>query len=217
MLAKYQSDFIEYALGAGVLSFGEYQLKSGRISPYFFNAGAFDTGQRLSRVGYFYAAALIDSGLPYEVLFGPAYKGIPLVSATSVALYDQFGLDVPYAFNRKELKDHGEGGLIVGADVDGKVVIIDDVITAGTAVRESMNILSEIGASVSGILVGIDRQEKGSGKLSAIQEVQHEFGIDVISIIQLDTIIEYLEENNLDENVLRLISDYRKQYGILVG
>ena len=214
MLAKYQTEFIEYALEVGVLSFGEYRLKSGRISPYFFNAGAFDTGERLARLGRFYAEALVDSGLSYDALFGPAYKGIPLVSITSVALYERFGIDIPYAFNRKEPKDHGEGGLIVGAHITGKVVIIDDVITAGTAVRETINTLSKTGISVSGILVGIDRQEKGSQSLSAIQEVQAEFGVEVVSIIQLDTIIEYLEEANCNHDTLRLISDYRSQYGI---
>ena len=214
MIASYQTEFIEYALQAGILSFGEYRLKSGRISPYFFNAGAFDTGERLSRLGHFYAEALVDSGLSCNALFGPAYKGIPLVSITAVALYERFGINIPYAFNRKELKNHGEGGLIVGADITSEVVIIDDVITAGTAVRETINTLSKAGISVSGILVGIDRQEKGSQNLSAIQEVQVEFGLDVKSIIQLDSIVEYLEKTYCDRKTLQLIRDYRSKYGI---
>ena len=214
MIASYQTEFIEYALQAGILSFGEYRLKSGRISPYFFNAGAFDTGERLSRLGHFYAEALVDSGLSCDALFGPAYKGIPLASITAVALYERFGINIPYAFNRKELKNHGEGGLIVGADITSEVVIIDDVITAGTAVRETINTLSKAGISVSGILVGIDRQEKGSQNLSAIQEVQVEFGLDVKSIIQLDSIVEYLEKTYCDRKTLRLIRDYRSKYGV---
>ena len=214
MIARYQTEFIEYALQAGILSFGEYRLKSGRISPYFFNAGAFDTGERLSRLGHFYAEALVESGLSFDALFGPAYKGIPLASITAVALYERFGINIPYAFNRKELKNHGEGGLIVGADITSEVVIIDDVITAGTAVRETINTLSKAGISVSGILVGIDRQEKGSQHLSAIQEVQVEFGLDVKSIIQLDSIVEYLEKTYCDRKTLRLIRDYRSKYGI---
>ncbi len=214
MIARYQTEFIEYALQAGILSFGEYRLKSGRVSPYFFNAGAFDTGERLSRLGHFYAEALVESGLSCDALFGPAYKGIPLASITAVALYERFGINIPYAFNRKELKNHGEGGLIVGADITSEVVIIDDVITAGTAVRETMNTLSKAGISVSGILVGIDRQEKGSQNLSAIQEVQVEFGLDVKSIIQLDSIVEYLENTHCDRKTLRLIRDYRSKYGI---
>ena len=214
MIARYQTEFIEYALQAGILSFGEYRLKSGRISPYFFNAGAFDTGERLSRLGHFYAEALVESGLSCDALFGPAYKGIPLASITAVALYERFGINIPYAFNRKELKNHGEGGLIVGADITSEVVIIDDVITAGTAVRETMNTLSKAGISVSGILVGIDRQEKGSQNLSAIQEIQVEFGLDVKSIIQLDSIVEYLEKTYCDRKTLRFIRDYRSKYGI---
>lgn len=214
MIARYQTEFIEYALQAGILSFGEYRLKSGRVSPYFFNAGAFDTGERLSRLGHFNAEALVESGLSCDALFGPAYKGIPLASITAVALYERFGINIPYAFNRKELKNHGEGGLIVGADITSEVVIIDDVITAGTAVRETMNTLSKAGISVSGILVGIDRQEKGSQNLSAIQEIQVEFGLDVKSIIQLDSIVEYLEKTYCDRKTLRLIRDYRSKYGI---
>ena len=214
MIASYQTEFIEYALQAGILSFGEYRLKSGRISPYFFDAGAFDTGERLSRLGHFYAEALVDSGLSCDALFGPAYKGIPLASITAVALYERFGINIPYAFNRKELKNHGEGGLIVGADITSEVVIIDDVITAGTAVRETITTLSKAGISVSGILVGIDRQEKGRQNLSAIQEVQVEFGLDVKSIIQLDSIVEYLEKTCCDRKTLQLIRDYRARYGI---
>ena len=189
MLAEYQKHFIDFALEAGVLSFGEYTLKSGRTSPYFFNAGVFNTGRLLSRLGGFYADALVASGMPFDMLFGPAYKGIPLVSSSTASLYDKFTIDVPYAFNRKEEKNHGEGGRLVGAEVSGRVVIVDDVITAGTAIRETMSLLKDTEAEVSGILVAIDRQEKGNGELSAIQEVEQEYVVSVSSIIKLEHIV----------------------------
>ncbi|HAK53232.1 MAG TPA: orotate phosphoribosyltransferase [Gammaproteobacteria bacterium] len=214
MLAEYQKNFIDFALNAGVLSFGEYTLKSGRTSPYFFNAGAFNSGQMLSRLGSFYAEALVASSMPFDVLFGPAYKGIPLVSATSTSLYDDYSIDVPYAFNRKEEKDHGEGGRLVGAEISGRVVIVDDVITAGTAIRETMSLLKGADAEVSGILVAIDRQEKGNGELSAIQEVEEEYGVRVSSIIKLDHIVEYLNGQKSYHEVLTLVDNYRTQYGI---
>lgn len=212
MLAEYQKEFIDFALDAGVLSFGEFTLKSGRVSPYFFNAGAFNSGYLLARLGNFYADALKASDVPFDLLFGPAYKGIPLVSATVVALSDKYDTDVPYAFNRKEAKDHGEGGQIVGAEPKGQVVIIDDVITAGTAVRETMERLRETEALVTGILVAIDRQERGAGELSAIQEVEKEYGVCVTSIVKLDHIIEYLTKKG-DDAVL-LVEKYRTEYGV---
>ena len=214
MLAEYQKHFIDFALEAGVLSFGEYTLKSGRTSPYFFNAGAFNTGRLLSRLGGFYADALVASSMPFDMLFGPAYKGIPLVSSSTASLYDKFTIDVPYAFNRKEEKDHGEGGRLVGAEVSGRGVIVDDVITAGTAIRETMSLLKDTDAEVSGILVAIDRQEKGNGELSAIQEVEQEYGVSVSSIITLEHIVEYLNDQEFYSEVLTLMDDYRTQYGI---
>lgn len=196
------------------MSFGEYTLKSGRTSPYFFNAGVFNTGRLLSRLGGFYADALVASGMPFDMLFGPAYKGIPLVSSSTASLYDKFTIDVPYAFNRKEEKNHGEGGRLVGAEVSGRVVIVDDVITAGTAIREAMSLLEDTEAEVSGILVAIDRQEKGNGELSAIQEVEQEYGVSVSSIIKLEHIVEYLNDQEFCSEVLTLMDDYRTQYGI---
>jgi len=203
MLAEYQKQFIDFALDAGVLSFGEFTLKSGRVSPYFFNAGAFNNGYLLARLGNFYADALKASNVPFDLLFGPAYKGIPLVSAD---------INVPYAFNRKEAKDHGEGGQIVGAELKGQVVIVDDVITAGTAVRKTMDRLGETEALVTGILVAIDRQEKGTGELSAIQEVEKEYGVCVTSIVKLEHIIEYLAKKG-DDTVM-LVENYRTRYGV---
>ena len=214
MLAEYQKHFIDFALEAGVLSFGEYTLKSGRTSPYFFNAGAFNTGRLLSKLGGFYADALVASRMPFDMLFGPAYKGIPLVSSSTASLYDKFTIDVPYAFNRKEEKNHGEGGRLVGAEVSGRVVIVDDVITAGTAIRETISLLKDTDAEVSGILVAIDRQEKGNGELSAIQEVEQEYGVSVSSIIKLEHILEYLNDQEFCSEVLTLMDDYRTQYGI---
>jgi len=212
MLAEYQKQFIDFALDAGVLSFGEFTLKSGRVSPYFFNAGAFNNGYLLARLGNFYADALKASNVPFDLLFGPAYKGIPLVSATAIALCSKYDINVPYAFNRKEAKDHGEGGQIVGAELKGQVVIVDDVITAGTAVRETMDRLGETEALVTGILVAIDRQEKGTGELSAIQEVEKEYGVCVTSIVKLEHIIEYLAKKG-DDTVM-LVENYRTRYGV---
>jgi orotate phosphoribosyltransferase len=212
MLAEYQKEFIDFALDAGVLSFGEFTLKSGRISPYFFNAGAFNSGYLLAKLGNFYADALKASNVPFDLLFGPAYKGIPLVSATAIALSNKYDIDIPYAFNRKEAKDHGEGGQIVGAELKGQIVIVDDVITAGTAVRETMDRLRETEALVTGIMVAIDRQEKGTGELSAIQEVEKEYGVCVTSIVKLEHIIEYLAQKG-DDAVL-LVENYRTEYGV---
>jgi orotate phosphoribosyltransferase len=212
-MQEYQQQFIQYALDCGVLKFGEFQLKSGRISPYFFNTGLFSTGAQLDKLGQFYAQALINSGYEVDVLYGPAYKGIPLVSTTSIA-YSRIKADIPFAFNRKEAKDHGEGGVLVGAALQGKVWILDDVITAGTSVRESVEIISGAGASVAGVLIALDRQEKGLNQLSAVQEVSQQFAIPVVAIISLIDIIEFIDINEPNSEKLKIISDYRLQYGI---
>jgi orotate phosphoribosyltransferase len=212
MLAQYQSEFIEFALQSGVLQFGEFTLKSGRVSPYFFNAGAFNSGRTLAKLGESYASALEASGIGYDMLFGPSYKGIPLVTATVIALGSR--RDVPYAFNRKEAKDHGEGGWLVGADLRGDVVIVDDVITAGTAIREIMTLLKDTDARVTGILVAIDREERGQGELSAIQEVEQQYGVSVSSIVKLKHIIEYLASKERYATALASMEAYRTQYGV---
>ena len=191
-MKDYQKEFIEFALEKQVLKFGEFTLKSGRTSPYFFNAGLFNTGRDLARLGRFYAAALEDAGIDYDVLFGPAYKGIPIATTTAVALADHHDKDVPYCFNRKEKKAHGEGGTLVGSELKGKIMLVDDVITAGTAIRESMEIIADNGADLSGVLIALDRQEKGKAELSAIQEVERDFGTKVISILKLADLISYL-------------------------
>jgi orotate phosphoribosyltransferase len=211
-MLDYQKDFIHYALDCGVLKFGEFQLKSGRISPYFFNTGLFDTGAKLGRLGQFYAYALLQSGIKADVLYGPAYKGIPLVSATAIAYAQLSGDDMPLAFNRKEAKDHGEGGLLVGAPLQGKVVIVDDVITAGTSVRESVDIINDNHATPAGVLIALDRQEKGHSDRSAVQEVSDCFTMPVIPIINLVHIIEYLTDNNSEQ--LDTITNYQRLYGV---
>jgi len=213
VIADYRREFLEFAVQTGVLSFGEFTLKSGRVSPYFLNAGLFNSGRTLTRLGQFYSAALLDSGLEFDLLFGPAYKGIPLVSATAIALHLDHGIDVPYAFNRKEIKDHGEGGQLVGAQLQGKVVIVDDVITAGTAIREVMAILSRTPVEVTGILLAIDRQERGTGDLSAIQEVEREYGVSSVSIVKLKHIIDYMESTGQYDKELKLVYSYRDEYG----
>lgn len=210
----YQREFIEFALGKGVLKFGEFTLKSGRTSPYFFNAGLFNTGADLARLGRYYSAALEDSGIAYDVLFGPAYKGIPIASATVVSLYEHYQKDVPYCFNRKEKKDHGEGGSLVGSPLNGRIMLVDDVITAGTAIRESMDIVEANGASLAGVLIALDRQEKGHGELSAIQEVERDYNAPVIAIVTLGDIIEYLSERPGNEDMLAKMQEYRATYGI---
>ena len=212
-MEQYQKDFVDFTLETGVLKFGEFTLKSGRVSPYFFNAGLFNTGSHLSELGKFYAQAIEASDLKFDVLFGPAYKGIPLASAASIALNDSFNRNVPYSFNRKEAKDHGEGGSIVGHPLEGEILIIDDVITAGTAIHEAQEIIQSSGATAKGVIVALDRQEKGKGELSAIQEVEKVFGIRVLSIISLTHIIDYLKSNN-DSKILTQIESYRSQYGI---
>lgn len=212
-MQDYQHDFIELALAHDVLRFGEFTLKSGRRSPYFFNAGLFNTGVRLAGLGRFYADAIVDSGVEFDVLMGPAYKGIPIASAAAVQLSAVHGRDVPWCFNRKEAKDHGEGGLIVGSPLEGRVLVVDDVITAGTAIREVMEIVSAAGAQVSGVVVAVDRQERGTGDLSAIQEVERDFGVRVVPIIAFDDIIEYVEQTGRHAEHLEAIRGYRQEFG----
>ncbi|MGR9086371.1 MAG: orotate phosphoribosyltransferase [Gammaproteobacteria bacterium] len=212
-MLDYQKNFISYALECGVLKFGQFLLKSGRTSPYFFNTGLFNTGARLGNLGQFYARALIHSGIKVDMLYGPAYKGIPLVSATSIAYAQLASSDMPFAFNRKEAKDHGEGGALVGTPLSGQVVIVDDVITAGTSVRESVDVIRCSGARPAGVLIALDRQEKGRNEMSAIQEVTEAFSMPVVSIITLAHIIEYLASEG-ENTRLRAIRDYQHLYGI---
>jgi len=213
-MKDYQREFIEFALQTGVLKFGSFTLKSGRQSPYFFNSGLFNSGASLARLGRFYAQTIADSGLDFDVLFGPAYKGIPLASTTVVALADQHQRDVPYVFNRKEVKDHGEGGQLVGAELKGKVLIIDDVISAGTSVRESVDIIRAAGAEPAGVVIALDRQERGQGELSAIQEVQAEHHIPVLNIISLNDLLGYLKDSAELGEFLPAVQAYRDQYGV---
>jgi len=213
MVKDYKSRFFELALSKGNLSFGSFTLKSGRVSPYFFNAGGFDDGASLGELARCYAAAILDSGIEFDMLFGPAYKGIPLAAATAVALNDQHHRNVPYAYNRKEAKDHGEGGTIVGAPLRGKVLVIDDVISAGTSVRESIAIIAAASAETAGIAIALDRQERGTGELSAAQQVQSEYGIRCTSIAGLDDLIRFLESKSIADIDLNAIQQYREHYG----
>ncbi|MCK4833297.1 MAG: orotate phosphoribosyltransferase [Gammaproteobacteria bacterium] len=206
--------FIELAIKYQVLRFGEFTLKSGRVSPYFFNAGLFNSGYALAELGSCYAQAILDNDIDYDVLFGPAYKGIPLVSAIAYALSVNHDIDKAYAFNRKEVKSHGEGGSIVGAKLSGNVLIVDDVITAGTAIREAVDIIQAEGASTSAVLIALDRQEKGKGDLSAIQEVNRDYGIDVFSIITMADLIDYLEGDDSFAEHLDAMKNYRREYGV---
>jgi orotate phosphoribosyltransferase len=214
VMQDYKREFIEFAIQNQVLRFGQFTLKSGRISPYFFNAGLFNTGEHLTRLSRFYAAAIMDAGIGFDTLFGPAYKGIPLAATTAVALYEHFQRNTPYCFNRKEAKDHGEGGSIVGAPLQGRVLIIDDVITAGTAIREAMEIINAAGASPAGVVIALDRQERGKGELSAIQEVEQHFGLQVASIITLADLMDYIQDDPAMAEYAEAISAYRSQYGI---
>ena len=211
---RFQHDFIELALECDVLQFGEFELKSGRISPYFFNAGKFSTGGALARLGRCYAAALHASGVRVDMLFGPAYKGIPLVSTTAMALSEQHGVDLPFAFNRKEVKTHGEGGNIVGAPLAGDVVVIDDVMTAGTAIRESMAILNESSARGAGVVIGLDRCERGDGERSAAQQVEQDWGLTVVSVVSLHDIIDWVESNREMAQHREALEQYRERYGV---
>lgn len=213
-MQNYKREFIEFAIQNEVLRFGSFTLKSGRISPYFFNAGLFNTGEHLTRLSRFYAAAIVDSGIEFDTLFGPAYKGIPLAAVTALSLFDQHQRNIPYCFNRKEAKDHGEGGNIVGAPLAGKVLIIDDVITAGTAIGEAMDIIKAAGASASGVVIALDRQERGKGEKSAIQEVEQNYGMTVASIITLADLMEYLKDDAKMAEHLEAVSAYRAEYGV---
>ncbi len=212
-MQEYQLEFIEFAISKQVLRFGEFTLKSGRVSPYFFNSGLFNDGNSLTQLGRFYAAAVEDAGISFDMIYGPAYKGIPLASTMAVAFAEHHDKNYPFCFNRKEVKDHGEGGITFGAEIAGTVLIIDDVISAGTSVRESIDIINKLGGSTAGVVVAVDRQEKGQGDQSAIQEVEQAHGIKVISIISLNNIIQYLEERGELQPHLEAIQAYKARYG----
>lgn len=213
-MQDYQREFLDFALDVGVLRFGQFTLKSGRISPYFFNAGLFNTGASLARLGRFYAQAIVTSGIAFDVLYGPAYKGIPLAAVTAAALYDHHGIDIPYAFNRKEAKAHGEGGSIVGHALEGNILIIDDVITAGTAIRESMDVIAAHGAKPAGVVIALDRQERGKGERSAIQEVEGDYAIPVAAIARLQDLVSFLATRGDTPEHLANIQAYRAEYGV---
>ncbi|MBA2817731.1 orotate phosphoribosyltransferase [Candidatus Pantoea persica] len=213
-MKAWQRQFIEFALNKKVLKFGEFTLKSSRKSPYFFNAGLFNSGRDLALLGRFYAQALVDSGVDFDLLFGPAYKGIPIATTTAVALADHHDRDVPYCFNRKEAKDHGEGGLLVGSPLAGRVMLVDDVITAGTAIRESIDIINAHHAKLAGVLISLDRQERGRDDISAIQEVERDYKCHVTAIITLKKLISYLEEKPEMADHLAKVRAYQKEYGI---
>ena len=212
-MSDYKADFVEFAIASQVLCFGEFKTKAGRMSPYFFNAGLFNDGDKLKRLGEFYAKAIVDSGIAFDVLFGPAYKGIPLAASIVVALAGQ-GKNVPFAFNRKEAKDHGEGGTVVGAELKGRVLIVDDVISAGTSVRESVELIRHSGAEPAGVVIALDRMERGTGTQSAVQEVREQFGIPVVAVVTLDNLLEYLERDANKQAELRAVADYRTEYGV---
>ncbi len=210
---SYKQEFINYAIQHNVLRFGKFELKSGRISPYFFNTGLFNSGSQLSKLGLFYAQAYQETSVQADVLYGPAYKGIPLVSATAIALAESFDNDIPFGFNRKETKDHGEGGRLVGAPLQGNVMILDDVITAGNSVRESVNIIKNAGAHPCGVLIALDRQERGFQEISAIDEIHNKFNIPVFSVICLNDIVSFLRSSNKSQIQLSAIELYQQQYG----
>lgn len=213
-MQDYQREFLDFAIEIGVLRFGRFTLKSGRQSPYFFNSGLFNSGRSLARLGRYYAQAIQHSGIAYDMVFGPAYKGIPLVSAAAIALADHHSRDVPYAFNRKEAKDHGEGGTTVGAPLQGRVLIVDDVISAGTSVRESIGIITQADAVPAGVVIALDRQERGTGPRSAIQEVEETYGVPVASIVTLDHLLEYLRTQPGMEEAVSAVEAYRAKYGV---
>jgi len=213
-MKDYQTEFLNFAIENNVLKFGEFTLKSGRLSPYFFNFGLFQTGAALAKLGDYYAQAIVDSGLKFDMLFGPAYKGIPLVAVVAANLYEKHGIDYPYAYNRKEAKDHGEGGTIVGAPLNGKVLVVDDVISAGTASREAADLVAQHNAELAGICISLDRQERGQDEKSAVQEIAETYNISVINIIGLNQVIQYLETTQQDESLLSKISEYRANYGV---
>jgi len=213
-MQDYQREFLDFSLDLGVLRFGEFTLKSGRVSPYFFNAGLFNTGAALARLGRFYARTIVDSGIRFDLLYGPAYKGIPLAAVTAAALYEHHDIDVPYAFNRKEAKSHGEGGSIVGHPLQGDILIIDDVITAGTAIRESMDVIRAEGATPAGVVIALDRQERGTGERSAIQEVESDYGLSVASIVRLAELVDFVRQRGDASMHLQNIEAYRNEYGV---
>ena len=214
-MRDYQREFIQFAIEQNVLRFGEFTLKSGRVSPYFFNAGLFNSGTALAKLGRYYAAAIDEAKVEFDVLFGPAYKGIPLAAAAAIALSNDYDRDTPYVFNRKEAKSHGEGGSLVGAALEGRIMIIDDVITAGTAIREVMDIINNAdNATPAAVMIALNRMEKGKGELSAIQEVERDYNMQVISIVSLEDVVEYLQEVGGYESAVVAIQAYRAQYGI---
>ena len=214
-MRAYKKEFIELALELGVLRFGEFTLKSGRVSPYFFNAGLFGSGYAAAKLGRYYAAAIAESGIEFDMLFGPAYKGIPLAALSAAALAEHHDIDVPYSYNRKEVKDHGEGGNIVGQPLSGRIMIVDDVITAGTAVREAYQIITQAGAEIAGLTISLDREERGQSSVSAVQELKGSLGIPVVSIAGLGDLVEILEESGEYENWLEPVVRYRRQYGVV--
>ncbi|BBF06871.1 orotate phosphoribosyltransferase [Haemophilus influenzae] len=213
-MEQYKRDFIEFALSRNVLKFGEFTLKSGRKSPYFFNAGLFNTGADLARLGEFYAAAIQASAVDFDVVFGPAYKGIPIGTSVSVALFNRYGIDKPVCFNRKEVKDHGEGGNLIGSPLQGKILLVDDVITAGTAIRESMELISANKAELAAVLIALNRKERGKGELSAIQEVERDYQCQVLSIIDLDDLMQFIEQDPRYSSYLPEMRAYRAEFGV---
>ena len=213
-MEQYKRDFIEFALSRNVLKFGEFTLKSGRKSPYFFNAGLFNTGADLASLGEFYAAAIQASAVDFDVVFGPAYKGIPIGTSVSVALFNRYGIDKPVCFNRKEVKDHGEGGNLIGSPLQGKILLVDDVITAGTAIRESMELISANKAELAAVLIALNRKERGKGKLSAIQEVERDYQCQVLSIIDLDDLMQFIEQDPRYSSHLPEMRAYRAEFGV---
>ena len=213
-MEQYKRDFIEFALSRNVLKFGEFTLKSGRKSPYFFNAGWFNTGADLARLGEFYAAAIQASAVDFDVVFGPAYKGIPIGTSVSVALFNRYGIDKPVCFNRKEVKDHGEGGNLIGSPLQGKILLVDDVITAGTAIRESMELISANQAELAAVLIALNRKERGKGELSAIQEVERDYQCQVLSIIDLDDLMQFIEQDPRYSSHLPEMRAYRAEFGV---
>lgn len=213
-MEQYKRDFIEFALSRNVLKFGEFTLKSGRKSPYFFNAGLFNTGAGLARLGEFYAAAIQASAVDFDVVFGPAYKGIPIGTSVSVALFNRCSIDKPVCFNRKEVKDHGEGGNLIGSPLQGKILLVDDVITAGTAIRESMELISANKAELAAVLIALNRKERGKGELSAIQEVERDYQCQVLSIIDLDDLMQFIEQDPRYSSHLPEMRAYRAEFGV---
>ncbi|MHB1083869.1 MAG: orotate phosphoribosyltransferase [Thiobacillus sp.] len=212
-MSDYKAEFVKFAIASNVLCFGEFKTKAGRMSPYFFNAGLFNDGDKLKRLGEFYAKAIVDSGIVFDVLFGPAYKGIPLAASIVIALAGM-GRNIPFAFNRKEAKDHGEGGTVVGAELKGRVLIVDDVISAGTSVRESVELIRHSGAEPAGVVIALDRMERGSGDKSAVQEVREQYDLPVVAVVTLDNLVEFLERNADRQSELQAVASYRASYGV---